>query len=45
VTIGAKSLEKGAIELRSRRDSKTEEIPLREAAQKIHKIVMDAIGA
>lgn len=44
VTIGAKSLEKGAIELRSRRDGNTEEVPLREAAQKIHKIVTDAIG-
>src|ERR1043166_9223383 len=44
VTIGAKSLEKRSEELRSRRDGNTEEVPLGEAAEKIHKIVTDAIG-
>jgi prolyl-tRNA synthetase len=45
VTIGAKGLEKGSLELRSRRDGRTDEIPLGEAAEKIHHIVTDAIGA
>jgi prolyl-tRNA synthetase len=45
VTIGAKGLEKGQIELRSRRDGKTEEIQLSGAVEKIHNIVTRAIGA
>ena len=45
VTVGAKGLQKGCIELRSRRDGKTEEVPVGDAAQKIHDIVTDAIGA
>jgi prolyl-tRNA synthetase len=45
VTIGAKGLEKGCVELRWRRDGKTEDIPLAQAAQKIQKIIGDALGA
>jgi prolyl-tRNA synthetase len=45
VTIGAKGLEKGCIELRRRRDGKTEEVPVGDAAQKIHGIVTNAVGA
>jgi prolyl-tRNA synthetase len=45
VTVGAKGVEKGYLELRSRRDGKTDEIPLREAAEKIHHVVSNAIGA
>jgi prolyl-tRNA synthetase len=44
VTIGAKGLAKGQIELRSRRDGKTEEIPLGSAVEKIYDIVTNAIG-
>ena len=45
VTVGAKGLEKGCVELRWRRDGTTEEIPTGAAAQKIQAIVSDAIGA
>jgi prolyl-tRNA synthetase len=42
VTIGAKGLERGCVELRWRRDGKTEEIILGEAAQKIHAVASNA---
>jgi prolyl-tRNA synthetase len=45
VTIGAKGLEKGCVELRGRRDGKNEDIPVAEAAQRIQKIIGDALGA
>lgn len=45
VTVGAKGLEKGFVELRWRRDGKVEEIRLNEAAQKIKAIVAGAVGA
>ena len=45
VTIGSKGLEKGCIELRGRRDGKTEEVPVEDAAQKIYGIVTGAMGA
>jgi prolyl-tRNA synthetase len=45
VTIGAKGLEKGCVELRRRRDGTNEEIAVGEAAQKIQAIVSGAIGA
>ena len=45
VTVGAKSLQKGCIELRTRHDGKTEEVPVGDAVQKIHDIVTGAIGA
>ncbi|HYY26177.1 MAG TPA: proline--tRNA ligase [Candidatus Udaeobacter sp.] len=45
VTIGAKGLEKGCVELRWRRDGKNEEVAVGEAAQKIQAIVSGAIGA
>ena len=35
VTIGAKGLDKGCIELRRRRDGKTDEVPLGDAVQTI----------
>ena len=43
VTVGAKGLEKGCIELRSRRDGKTEEIPVADAVTKISAILARAI--
>jgi prolyl-tRNA synthetase len=45
VTIGTKGLAKGCVELRRRRDGKTEEVPLGDAAQKIHDMVTGAVGA
>jgi prolyl-tRNA synthetase len=45
VTIGSKGLEKGCIELRGRRDGKTEEVAVADAAQTIRGIVTGAIGA
>ena len=45
VTIGAKGLEKGCVELRWRRSGKSEDIPVADAAQTIQKIITDALGA
>jgi len=45
VTIGAKGLEKGCIELRRRQDGKTEEIPVAESAQKLQTILTEALQA
>jgi prolyl-tRNA synthetase len=45
VTIGAKGLEKGCIELRSRRDGRTEEIPVADAVTKISAILARAMQA
>jgi prolyl-tRNA synthetase len=45
VTIGAKALEKGCIELRSRRDGKTEEIPASDAVGKISAILAQGTQA
>jgi prolyl-tRNA synthetase len=42
VTIGAKGLEKGTIELRRRREGDTEEVPLAEAVKKISGILSPA---
>jgi len=39
VTIGAKGLDKGVIELRTRRDGKTDEIPVAEAAGRIQALI------
>ncbi len=44
VTVGAKGLEKGYIELRTRRDGKTVEIPVSNAAQAIHRHLAEAMG-
>ena len=44
VTIGAKGLQKGTVELRSRRDGKTDEVPLLDAASKIAASVTAAAG-
>jgi prolyl-tRNA synthetase len=43
LTIGAKGLEKSCVELRWRRDGKTEEIPLGDAAQAVHGSVTQAL--
>ena len=45
VTIGAKGLEKGCLELRPRRDGKTEEVPVADGATKIRAIVNQALQA
>jgi prolyl-tRNA synthetase len=45
VTIGAKGLEKGCIELRWRRDGQTEDVPTTEAATRISGIVSQATQA
>ena len=43
ITIGAKGLDKGCIELRSRRDGKTDEVPLGEAVTTIQSIIAQAV--
>ena len=45
VTIGAKGLDKGCLELRLRRDGKTEEVPVADGATKIRAIVNQALQA
>jgi len=45
VTIGAKGLEKGCIELRRRRNGETEEVPVAAAGQKISVILSQALQA
>ena len=43
LTVGAKGLEKDCVELRWRRDGKTDEIPLGDAAQTIHSIITQSL--
>ena len=43
VTIGAKGLDKGCIELRTRRDGKTDEVPLGESVKTIQSIIAQAV--
>ena len=45
LTVGAKGLEKDCVELRWRRDGKTDEIPLGDAAQTIHSIITQSLQA
>ena len=45
ITVGAKGLEKGCVELRWRRDGKTEDLPIADAAPRIGKLVAEALGA
>ncbi len=45
VTVGAKGLEKGCIELRWRRDGKSEEVPVDRAADTVAALVREAMGA
>ena len=45
VTVGAKGLEKGFIELRWRRDGKSEEVPIDKAADTLAALVREATGA
>ncbi|HWH79109.1 MAG TPA: proline--tRNA ligase [Candidatus Binatus sp.] len=43
VTIGAKGLDKGVIELRQRRDGKTDEIPIADAVKQIQLLIAEAV--
>ena len=45
VTIGAKSLDKGCVELRWRRDGKTDEIAVADAAKTIENLITQAVQA
>jgi len=45
VTIGAKGLEKGIVELRRRRDGKTDEIPLADLVKQIKSIIDQSLQA
>jgi|ERR1044071_7579393 prolyl-tRNA synthetase len=45
VTIGAKGLEKGVLELRARREGKTDEVAIADAAAKIRALVDQALQA
>jgi len=45
VTVGMKGLEKGCVELRWRRDGKTDNIPVGEASQQLHRIITQALQA
>jgi prolyl-tRNA synthetase len=45
ITVGAKGLEKGSVELRWRRGGQSEDLPLAEAAERVRKIVDEALGA
>jgi prolyl-tRNA synthetase len=45
ITVGAKGLEKGCVELRWRRDGKSEDLPLADAAQRIRQLVAETPGA
>ena len=45
VTIGAKGLEKGILELRARREGRTDEVPVADAAAKIRALVDQALQA
>ena len=43
ITIGGKGLGKGCVEMRRRREGQTEEVPVGEAANKIHSFVTEAL--
>ena len=43
ITVGAKGLGKGCVELRWRRDGKIEEVSVNEAARQVHRIVTESI--
>ena len=43
VTIGAKGLEKGCVELRRRREGKTDEIPVVDAVKQIQALIAQAV--
>ncbi|MBI4528761.1 MAG: proline--tRNA ligase [Deltaproteobacteria bacterium] len=44
VTIGAKALERGCVELRRRREGTTEEVPVEEAHKKIYSLIKTALA-
>jgi prolyl-tRNA synthetase len=45
VTIGPKTLEKGRVELRRRREGQTDEVPLGEVINKINSIISQSMQA
>jgi prolyl-tRNA synthetase len=45
ITVGAKGLEKNCVELRWRRDGKTEDIPVADAVERIGKLIAATAGA
>jgi prolyl-tRNA synthetase len=45
VTVGAKGLEKGCVELRWRRDGRSEEVPIDKAADTLAALVREVMGA
>jgi hypothetical protein len=45
MTIGAKGLDKGVIELRQRRDGKTDEVPMADAVKQIQTLIAQAVQA
>ena len=45
VTVGAKGLERGCVELRWRRDGKSEDLPVGEAAQRIRETHRRSVGS
>jgi prolyl-tRNA synthetase len=45
VTIGAKGLDKGVIDLRQRRDGKTDEVPMADAVKQIQTLIAQAVQA
>lgn len=44
VTVGAKGLERGIVELRRRRDGRSEDAPVEEARQKIESMIKEALS-
>ena len=44
VTVGAKGLERGIVELRRRRDGRTEDAPVEQARQKIESMIKEALS-
>jgi prolyl-tRNA synthetase len=45
ITVGPKGLEKGCVELRRRRDGHNDDLPVGEAAERVRRIVEEALGA
>jgi prolyl-tRNA synthetase len=44
ITVGAKGLEKGCVELRWRRGGKSEDVPVAEAAERVSKVIGEPLG-
>jgi prolyl-tRNA synthetase len=45
ITVGAKGLEKGCVELKWRRDGRAQELPIGHAAEQIRELVGQALAA